>query len=128
MAGNLSPAAQGRLNEIALLGDKVQRAHGLVEQFAAAKVNLDQLQLPLTRLFNQLKMQFMGIGLDALPQLAGSMEIAARRGMSPMSKARILREGVGSMKFQMELAQRAIVADDQAAAKAKEAERARDGG
>jgi len=119
---------QGRLNDLALLGDKVQRAHGLVEQFGVPSANHEQLQLPLTRLFSQLKMQFMGIGEDALSQLAGSMELAARRGLSPMSKVRILREGVGSMKFQIELAQRAIISGEAAAGQQKQAEPAPDGG
>jgi hypothetical protein len=122
MAGNLSPAAQGKLADMQMLEAKVQRAHGLVELYATAKVKQDEYILPLTRQFTRLKMEFMGAGLDAMSQLAGAMEIASRRGLSPVQKARILREGVGSLKFQLELAQRAVVSDDQALQK-KAAER-----
>jgi hypothetical protein len=113
MAGKLSPAAQGKLADLQMLENKVQRVHGLVELFATAKVKQDQYLLPMARQFTRLKMEFMGAGLDAMSQLAGSMEIAARRGLSPVQKARILREGVGSMKFQLELAQRSVLSEDQ---------------
>lgn len=117
MAGNLSPAAQVRLAELATLLEKVHRAHNLVEQYAAAKANAEQFLLPATRVFGQLKLEFMGAGFDAMSQLAGSMEIAARRGLSPMARVRVLREGVGSLRFQVELAQRAIVSEERAAEK-----------
>jgi hypothetical protein len=114
---NLSPGARARIADLSSLIDKVHRAHSLVEQYAAAKVNPEQFLLPLSRQLTQLKMQFMAAGFDAMSQLAGSMEIAARRGLSPTAKVRVLREGIGSLKFQVELAQRAIVDE------AKEAER-----
>ncbi|HSJ25172.1 MAG TPA: hypothetical protein VK929_10910 [Longimicrobiales bacterium] len=122
MAGKLSPAAQGRLNDLALLQDKVQRVHGLVEQYATVRTNPDQYLLPMSRVFSQLKMNFMGAGLDAMSQLAGSMEIAAKRGLPPSSKTRILREGVGSLRFQLEMAQRAIISEDAATQQKKVAE------
>jgi hypothetical protein len=122
MAGKISAAAQGRLNDLGTFLEKVHRAHGLVENFAAAKANPDQFLLPLGRVFSQLKMQFMGAGLDAMSQLAGSMEMAAKRGLPPSARVRVLREGVGSMKFQIELAQRAIVSEEMAAQQKKEAE------
>jgi hypothetical protein len=116
MAGNISAAAQQR---IAALGDlllKVQRVHGLVEQFAAARTGQDSMAIPIKRAFAQLKREFMGAGLDAISQLAGSMELAAGRGMGPQAKARILREGVGSIRFQIELEQRAVLAEAKAEA------------
>jgi hypothetical protein len=125
MAGKISPAAQGKLNDLGLLLEKVHRAHGLVEMYATAKANPNQYLLPLTRVFTQLKMNFMGAGLDAMSQLAGSMEIASKRGLPPTSKVRILREGVGSLKFQIELEQRAIVSEATAAQAEKDAEKAR---
>ena len=54
----------------------------------------------------------MGAGLDSISQLAGGMEIAAGRSGNQGTKTRILREGVGSVKFQMELAQRLILAEE----------------
>jgi hypothetical protein len=115
MSGNLSPRARSQLADLVPLVDKVHRAHNLVEQYATAKVNADHHLMSLVRTLSQLKASFMGAGLDAMSQLAGSMEIAARRGMPPSSKTRVLREGVGSLRFQLELAQRAVVSDDRAA-------------
>lgn len=121
MAGKLSPAAQGRIADLQLLESKVQRVHGLVELFATARANADQYLIPMTRQFARLKIELMGMGLDAMSQLAGSMEIASKRGLSQVQKGRILREGVGSLKFQLELAQRAIVSEDQEAQREKAA-------
>jgi hypothetical protein len=115
MAGTLSPRAQTQLAELEPLTEKVHRAHALVEQYAAAKVNQEQFLMAVARVFSQLKLKFMGAGFDAMSQLAGSMEMAARRGLSPAHKVRVLREGVGSLRFQLELAQRSIVAEDKAA-------------
>jgi hypothetical protein len=115
MSGSLSPRARSQLADLVPLVDKVHRAHNLVEQYAAAKVNADHHLMSLVRTLSQLKASFMGAGLDAMSQLAGSMETAARRGMPPSSKTRVLREGVGSLRFQLELAQRSVISDDQAA-------------
>jgi hypothetical protein len=115
MAGKkVSPSAQGRLAILNEFAARVQRVHGLVELYATSKSNPDQYQMAITRGFGQLKMQLMGAGLDAMSQLCGSMEIASKRGLSFMQKVRILREGVGSLKFQLEMEQRAVVSDDEA--------------
>jgi hypothetical protein len=120
MAGKLSPTAQTRLSILNEFHARVQRVHGIVEQYSTSKTNPDQYLMAMTRAFSQLKMQFMGAGFDAMSQLCGSMEIASKRGLSYMQKVRILREGVGSLRFQLELEQRAVVSDDQLR-KAKEA-------
>ncbi len=109
MAGKLSPRAQTRLATLAELDRRVHTAHGLVEQFAVARSNLESLEIPLRRNFSQLKMHFMGAGLDAMSQLAGSMEITIRRGLQQAAKTRILREAIGSMRFTLELEQRSVV-------------------
>jgi hypothetical protein len=114
MAGKMSPSAQGKLAALNEFSQRVQRVHGLVEQYASSKTNPDQYLMPMTRGFAQLKMQFMGAGLDAMSQLCGSMEIASKRGLSYMQKVRILREGVGSLRFQLEMEQRVVVSEDQA--------------
>ena len=111
----LSPGAQARYNTISEYTDKVQRVYGMVETFAATRHNSDSLLLPLSRAFAQLKLQFMGAGLDRLSQQCGAMEVTARRGLSPNAKIRILREGVGSLKSQLDLELRSIVSDDLAA-------------
>jgi hypothetical protein len=120
MAGKLSPSAQGKLAALNEFSLRVQRVYGLVEQYASSKSNPDQYLMPMTRAFAQLKQQFMGAGLDSMSQLSGSMEIASKRRLALMQKVRILREGVGSLKFQLEMEQRVVVSED-LARQAKEA-------
>lgn len=116
MAGNMSPQAQAKLAMLREMARKVDHVRGLVEQYAVARgKNGELLIIPIKRAFGRLKLELMGAGLDSLSQLAGSMEMAARRGSNQQKKARILREGVGSMVFQVEMEQRAVVADDQRA-------------
>jgi hypothetical protein len=115
MSGNLSPAATQKLAILHEFVARVQRIHGLVEQFAAAKTKHEELAMPIRRAFQRLKIQLMTAGYDTQAQLCGSMEIAANRGASAVQKARILREGVGQLRFQLELEQRAVVTEDRAA-------------
>lgn len=129
MAGKLSPATQVRLAELGPLGEKLHRVHNLVEQYASARTNAEQYLLPMTRAFGQLKLLFSGAGLDAMSQLAGAMEIASRRGLSQTSKIRVLREGVGSLRFQLEMEQRSLITSDAQAQERQRAEaEAADGG
>jgi hypothetical protein len=113
MAGKLKPAAQAKLGELEVLNQRIARCHALVEQFAASKGTMDSAYLK--RAFGDLKRNLMGQGYDAQAQVAGGMEIAAGRGASFSVKTRILREGIGSLKFQMELEQRVIIRDGQVA-------------
>lgn len=117
MAGKLSPRAQQKLSSLQQLGDKVQHVHGLVERYAGARDSrqAEAQSLPLRRAFGRLKIELMGAGFDHMSQLAGSMEIATRRGGSQRTKARILREGVASLRFQVEQEQKKVVSEDQAA-------------
>jgi hypothetical protein len=108
----MSARANLQVIEIGEFITKVARVHGLVEQYAAAKNNVQQYELPAMRAVQQLKMRFMGAGFDSLSQLCGAMETTLRRGGSQATKVRILREGVGSLKFQLELAQRTVKNED----------------
>lgn len=122
MAGKLSPATQLKLNQLHEFISKVQRVHGLVELYVTVRAHPEQYETPVRRALEQLKLQFMGAGYDALSQLAGQMAMAAKRNGSQASKGRILREGVGSMKFQLELEARSIVSADMAEQEKKKAE------
>lgn len=97
-----------RLAALQELAKRVQHVHGLVEQYAAAAQygNGAHFMIPLRRAFGQLKVAFLDTGLDALSQLAGSMEVAASRAGIPVRTVRVLREGVASMRFQLEAEQR----------------------
>jgi hypothetical protein len=106
MAGSLSAADRQRLALLETIDGKVQQLHGLVERFAVA--GDDVLVQPIRRLFTQLKRECTGAGMDSMAQQCGALDMAARRGGSRTMKLRILREGVGSLRHQVELQQRAI--------------------
>ncbi|MEX0892781.1 MAG: hypothetical protein WEB88_11480 [Gemmatimonadota bacterium] len=114
MAGKLSPKAQAQLAALAELEKKIQHLYSLVETFAAERKNPDSVAQTVKRGFGRLKIQLMGAGFDTMSQLCGSMEIAARRGLAQGQKARILREGVGSLRFQLDMTQRGVLADEEA--------------
>jgi hypothetical protein len=107
-----SIAAQQRIKVLGEMLDRVHRVHGLVEQYAIATTNAQLFETPIRRGFEQLKLALTGAGLDAQAQLAGSMVLAVRRGGSQTTRARILREGVGSLRFQLELEQRVTRTED----------------
>jgi hypothetical protein len=121
MPVKLTAAAQQKIATLREHLEKVQRVHGLVEQYAVAKTSQDVLSHAVKRAFAQLKRELMGDGFDNMSQLAGSMEIAAGRSIGQQTKMRILRDGVASLRFQIELEQRAIVsAAEQAEARGEE--------
>jgi hypothetical protein len=125
---NLSPAAQMQMATLRHMSDKVQQIHGMVERFASTRDprQVEMLGQPMKRAFGRLKLELMGAGLDTMSQLAGAMEIAAGRGGAPHSKGRILREGVGSLRFQIDQEQRKVAQEDQATqARAAEAKAAK---
>ncbi len=115
MPGKLSPKAQTKLAALQDFSQKIQHVYSLVEQFAADRAgrNSEALSMAMKRGFAQLKRDFMGAGMDSLSQLAGGMEIAAGRRTSLTTKSRILRDGIGSLKFQVELEQRVTVTEDE---------------
>lgn len=101
----------------------VGRMNALVEQYAVAKSGQDNINSQIKRLAAQLKIKLMGVGLDQMSQLCGSIEQAASRSSSPGPKARLLRELVGSLKFQLDLSIRTVIREDEelrAANKAKQ--------
>jgi hypothetical protein len=112
MTIKLSAQAQQRIKSLGELVDLVHRIHGLVEQYGAARQNAQLYELPIRRAFEQLKAGCTGFGLDALAQIASAMVLTMRRGGSQANRVRILRESVGSLRFQLELEQRAIASED----------------
>ncbi|MGK7311119.1 MAG: hypothetical protein ACN0LA_02675 [Candidatus Longimicrobiales bacterium M2_2A_002] len=95
--------------------DKIHNVHGLVEKYATARnpQHAAQMSMPMKRAFSKLKLDLMGAGFDTMSQQAGAMEIAAGRGGSQRNKTRILREGVGSLRFQLEQEKRKLVTEEQ---------------
>jgi hypothetical protein len=64
--------------------------------------------MQLKRRYARFKRSLMTAGFDQIAQLAGSMEITAGRGGSQRVKARALREGIASIKFQLDTEERLI--------------------
>ncbi|NJD09753.1 MAG: hypothetical protein FIB01_04680 [Gemmatimonadetes bacterium] len=107
----LTPVAQQKIIQLADYQLKVQRLHGLVEQYATARVDAKLMEPPLRRAAEQLKVLFTGAGYGPMAQLAGAMAIALRRGGPVPGKARILREAIGSLRSQIETQQRITSAE-----------------
>jgi hypothetical protein len=113
---NLSPAALQKLATLHHMTERVHHLHGLVERFATTRDPklAEPLVQPMKRAFGRLKLELSGAGLDSLSQLVGSMEVAAGRGGSIQMKIRILRDGVGSIRFQLDQEARSVASEDQA--------------
>lgn len=124
MPGNLDPHTRQKLASLRAMADKVQHLYGMVERYASTRDprQMEMLTPPLKRAFAALKLSLMGEGLDTLSQLAGSMEVAAGRGGSQRQKIRILREGIGALRSQIDQEQRKLVTEDRARQRAKATE------
>jgi hypothetical protein len=108
MTGDPSPRERQQLAMLESLEHRVQRIHGLVERFAAEQQDPEPIALAVRRAFAELKVHLSGAGLDAMAQTCAALEIAARRSGGRVSKVRVLREGVGSLRFQIEAERRGL--------------------
>lgn len=102
----LDGAGVQKMKTIDEANTQVQRLHGIVENFALTikrkqptQLFGSQIKRALTPLIGLLKPQF---GMIADQVVA--MNIVAGRGGNEISKLRILREGVGSLKQSLEIA------------------------
>ena len=122
MATGPTPQQRERLQTIEMLRQRVQHLHGLVERFAANLREAEMHSGAIRRALGQLRLQFMGQNFPALAQLCGNLELAARRGTSPLAKLKQLREGVGSLRFQLDAEQRVLLASARRPAEKKQEE------
>jgi hypothetical protein len=106
--GAIRPRDQVKLAALAEIMRTVQTIYSLTEQFATARSDEDRIAHQIKRRYSRFKVALLGAGLDGLSQLAGSMEIAAGRSGSQRTKARILREGVASIRAQIDMEERLI--------------------
>ncbi len=104
----LSPRGQAKLSALAELQRVADKVHGLTEEFAGTRSGEDRVAQQIKSRYRRFKMTLMGAGYEQLSQLAASMEIAAGRAGSQRTKARILREGLASIRFQLEMEERMI--------------------
>lgn len=122
MAGKLGPRDRERLANLEVLQSRVQHLHGLVERFAAERQDVTPHVTAIRRAFTRLKLETSGLGFDSMSQLCGSMDTAARRGGSQPFKSRILREGVASLRFLLEVEERSIRSQTKASPGSDDAE------
>ena len=115
MAGKYSPGAMLKIAELESFSPQIMRLNTLVEQYATTKANPDVFLDPMKRTAGQLKLKLMGVGLDNMSQIAGSIAMAAARAGNQGTKSRLLRELVGNMRFQLDLAIRTIIREDELA-------------
>jgi hypothetical protein len=115
MEWKLTPVAQQKLIQISDFQLRVQRLHGLVEQYATARINPTLYEGPIRRTADQLKILFNGAGYGPMAQLAGSIAVALRRGGPAATKARMLRDAVGSLRSLLETEQRVTAAEGKVA-------------
>jgi len=105
----ITPKDRDRLAQLEKLASRCRHANGLIEQFAAAPAQAEQLTASLRRAFSQLKIQFTTAGFDRAAQICAMLEQTARRGMSHGPKVRALRETLGNLMRQVDLERRAIM-------------------
>lgn len=104
-----------KIAELESFSPQIMRLNTLVEQYATTKQGADAFLDPMKRTAGQLKLKLMGVGLDNMSQIAGSIQMAAARAGNQGTKSRLLRELVGNMRFQLDLAIRTIIREDELA-------------
>lgn len=105
--------AATKVAELQAFTPKVARINSLVENYATARTNAETYQTSLKRAADQLRLQFNASGFDQLSQLCGTIAMATIRAGNQNTKMRTLRELVGSLRFQVDLAIRIIIRDDE---------------
>ena len=113
MGSKLSPVAQQQLAQLELYTPRVMRLHSLVETFAVAKTNQENLNASIKRAADTLKLTFLTAGLAQMSQICGTLWLVAHRGGTQNSRTRAFREHIGALRFQLELESRTILREDQ---------------
>ena len=117
----ISPRDQGKLDALADISRAAQTIYGLTEQFAAARSGEDSIAQQIKRRYGRFKRHLSNAGFDQIAQLAGGMEMAAGRRGTQRNKTRILREGMGSIRHQLDMEERVIRKEGAQAANEKKA-------
>lgn len=107
MAKKLSAAAQAQFNFLQSLPPQFDRIHRLIEEMSALRLDEARVR-SLTRQLDQLKTQAASLSLAPLADTFGMMSMLARRGGGMQLKVRGLREGLASLKINLEGAVRSI--------------------
>ena len=106
--GTISPRDQGKLDALADISRAAHSIYGLTEQFAVARSGEAAIAQQIKRRYGRFKRTLSNAGFDQIAQLAGGMEMAAGRRKAQRTKTRILREGMSSIRHQLDMEERSI--------------------
>ncbi|MGD0992016.1 MAG: hypothetical protein ABR998_06065 [Gemmatimonadales bacterium] len=120
MAQKLTAKNQELVDYLDTLLKEMDHFASLVEQYAAAKSNPDQYSSLLSRALSQLRQKAMMRNIGFIADAAGQLSVAASRGGSPMMKARMLRDGVVSLKALIERTIKGTIQADEGDKREKE--------
>ena len=120
MAPKLTAKNQELVDYLETLLREMDHFASLVEQYAAAKSNPDQYSTLLSRELAQLRQKAMMRNIGFVADAAGQLSVAASRGGSPMMKARMLRDGVVSLRALIERTIKGTIQADEGEKREKE--------
>jgi hypothetical protein len=111
MAQNLSAGAQQEIAILTMARRKVDRIHGLTEQFAVAKPGApqDQLGSMISRAALELGRALLAAGMGVIADQASQLGMLARRGGGPTIKLRGMRDFVAQLRPALDRAERAVL-------------------
>lgn len=112
MAGKMSIQAQQTLAFFEEARVKVDRLYALVEQYAGARANQDSFLGPIGRTAVEVNQLFMGKGYGVMADSANQIAMLAKRGGSPNTKSRGLRELVSSIRAAMDTNIKIVIAEE----------------
>ncbi len=112
MAGKLSVKAQKQLEALEEARRKLERVYSLIEQFAAARQGHDTLSQSIARAARDAGRVFLTNGWGVMADGANNIALHARRGGTPHSKARNLREALAVLRGEMERAGKKVLDEE----------------
>ncbi len=117
MTGKLSAGAQQELDTIAMARRKLDRIHGLVEQYGSGMKGQDQIAIVLGRAALDLGRLLLGKGFGVIADQANQLGMLARRGGVTQSKIRGLRDYVAALRPALERAEKSVYDKERQAAR-----------
>lgn len=112
MAGKLSAKAQQRLDILLQGKRKVDRLYSLIEQYASARSDAEQLAGTISRAGMDVGRLFLGNGFGVMADHANQLANLARRGGATQTKFRGLRELVSHLRGELDRAEKSVIAED----------------
>ena len=120
MAPKLTAKNQEMVDYLDTLLKEMDHFASLVEQYAAARSNPGQYSSLLSRQLAQLRQKAMMRNVGFIADAAGQLSVAASRGSNAMMKARLLRDGVVSLRALIERTIKGTIQADEGEKREKE--------